>query len=399
MKNNLTTTNQNAKLALSKSKSLLNITNSLLAKKDIGQLIQSFKFKPFLKEKGYSNSVNSVVISLDGKTMVSGSDDNTIKIWDMQSGECLNTLEGHSRSISSLAISIDGKTVVSGSYDKTIKIWDMQSGESLHTLTGHSYDIGSLAISPDGKTIVSGGSWDNTIKIWDMQNGECLDTFPSILDTLEGHGHSRRVNSVAISPDGKTIVSGGGGTVKVINSDRKTIVNRSDDSTIKLWDIRGCLNTLEGHSNSVNSVAISLDGKTIVSGSDDSTIKLWDIQSGESLHALKGHSSGINSVAISSDGKTIVSGSRDGTIKLWDIQSGECIYTSYNMEDGSTITIFSDGSFNASEDNIDKFIRVNDIPLSCRKLTKKEIEYFCKIKYENKVTNSKISEIDNEIPF
>ena len=175
MNKNLTTTNQNAKLALNKSKSLLDITNKLLSKKDIDTLVQSFNFTPFVRENGHSISVESVAISPDGKTIVSGSYDNTIKIWDNQSGECLNTLEGHSGYVSSVAISPDGKTIVSGSYDKTIKIWDIQSGECLNTLYGHSYFVNSVAISPDGKTIVSGSS-DGTLKIWDMQSGECIYT-------------------------------------------------------------------------------------------------------------------------------------------------------------------------------------------------------------------------------
>ena len=124
MKNNLTTTNQNAKLALIKSKSLLDITNKLLAKKDIGQLIQSFKFKPFIRENGHSSGIGLVAISPDGKTIVSRSGYGTIKLWDM-------------------------------------KLWDMESGECLNTLKVDSYFAPSVGISPDEKTIVAGGS-----KVW-----------------------------------------------------------------------------------------------------------------------------------------------------------------------------------------------------------------------------------------
>ena len=113
---------------------------------------------------------------------------------------------------------------------------------------------------------------------------------------------------------------------------------------------------------------------------------------------MKGHTDAVHSV-ITQDGKTIISRSRDNTIKTWDIQSGECNYTIYNIENGSTITMFSDGSFNAGRENIDKFIRIDDSTTSCRKLTKEEIEHFWKVKYENK---NKIPEIDideDEIPF
>ena len=111
------------------------------------------------------------------------------------------------------------------------------------------------------------------------------------------------------------------------------------------------------------------------------------------------HLSSFNYIDISPDSKIITIGSDDGSIKLWDIQSGKCIYTAYNIEDGSTITMFSDGSFNASQENIDKFIRVNDTPLSCRKLTKEEIEHFCKVKYENKNKIPQANIEVDEIPF
>ncbi len=113
---------------------------------------------------------------------------------------------------------------------------------------------------------------------------------------------------------------------------------------------------------------------------------------------MKGHTNAVYSV-ITQDSKTIISRSRDNTIKKWDIQSGECNYTIYNIENGSTITIFSDGSFNAGGENIDKFIRIDDATTSHRKLTKEEIEHFCKFKYKNK---NKIPEIyidEDEIPF
>ena len=163
----ITTINQNAKSALIKSKNLLDITRKILDKKE---LMKSFEFRHFLMEKGHLSPVNSVAISPDGKYIVSGSIDKTIKIWDIKTGECLKTLEGHSLSVESVAISLDGKYIVSGSRDTTIKIWDIKTGECLNTLEGHRYDVNSVTISQDGKYIVS-GSYE-TIKIWDIKTGE-----------------------------------------------------------------------------------------------------------------------------------------------------------------------------------------------------------------------------------
>ena len=204
---------------------------------------------------GHSGYVTSVAISPDGQTLVSGSNDKTIKIWQLSTGQELRTLTGHSGWISSLAISPDGQTLVSGSWDKTIKIWQLSTGQELRTLTGHSAHVGSVAISPDGQTLVS-GSGDNTIKIWELSTGRELRTLT---------GHSASVSSLAISPDGQTLVSGSGS---------------DEGGTIKIWQLSTgqLLCTLTGHSGYVTSVAISPDGQTLVSGSYDHTIKIWRVE-------------------------------------------------------------------------------------------------------------------------
>ena len=133
----LTTINKNSKLALTKSKNLLDITKKILDKKE---LIQTFQFKPFIIEKGHTSSIYAIAISPDGKYIVSGSIDTTIKIWDFKTGECLNTLEGHIDSVNSISISPDGKYIVSGSDDDTIKIWDFKTFEYIYTID-KSYQI------------------------------------------------------------------------------------------------------------------------------------------------------------------------------------------------------------------------------------------------------------------
>jgi dipeptidyl aminopeptidase/acylaminoacyl peptidase len=168
-------------------------------------------------------------------------------------------------------------------------LWNLE-GKEIQTLKGHSAGVNSVAFSPDGKTIVT-GSGDNTVKLWNLEGKE--------IQTLKGHSSS--VNSVAFSPDGKTIATG------------------SFDSTVKLWNLEGKeIQTLKGHSSSVNSVAFSPDGKTIATGSDDSTVKLWNLE-GKEIQTLKGHSAGVNSVAFSPDGKTIATGSWDNTVKFWSL--------------------------------------------------------------------------------
>ena len=251
--------------------------------------------------RGHSYGVRSVAYSPDGKKIVSGSDDGTIKIRDANTGQCFQTLEGHSKSVYSVSYSPDGKKIISGSGDKTIRIWDANTGKRLKKLKGHSDYVSSVAYSPDGKRIIS-GSTDKTVKIWDANTGDSLKTL---------RGHKYGVWSVAYSPDGTKIISG------------------SNDKTIKIWDANTgeCLKTLKGHSDYVSSVAYSPDGKRIISGSDDNTIKICDANTGECIKTLEGHSLEVYSVAYSPDGTKIISGSLDKTIKIWDANTGQCLQT------------------------------------------------------------------------
>ncbi|MEG4326884.1 serine/threonine-protein kinase [Microcoleus sp. herbarium5] len=283
---------------------------------------------------GHSKWVQSVAISPDGQTLVSGSEDRTIKIWNLATGNLIRTLSGHSIWVRSVAISPDGQTLVSGGGDKTITIWNLATGNLIGTLSGHSDSVSSVAISPDGQTLVS-GSEDKTIKIWNLAAG-------NLIRTLSGHSNS--VLSVAISPDGQTLVSGSeDNTIKIwnlatgnlirtsghsdsvlsvaISPDGQTLVSGSWDKTIKIWNLAtGNLIRTSGHSDPVWSVAISPDGQTLVSsGSVDKTIKIWNLATGNLIRTLSGHSNDVISVAISPDGQTLVSGSFDDTIKIWRV--------------------------------------------------------------------------------
>ncbi|MGD1717665.1 GUN4 domain-containing protein [Dapis sp. BLCC M172] len=245
---------------------------------------------------GHNDWVRSVAISLDGQTIVSGSYDKTIKVWDLATGSLKGTISDNSDRVFSVAINPNEKTIISGSADGTIKIWDLVTGTLKTTLNGHSNSVYSVAFNPENQNIIS-GSADGTIRVWDLATGTSKITITA---------HSNVVYSVAISPDAKTIVSGSG------------------DGTIKVWDLTtGDLKaTLTDHNDQVFSVAISSDGETIVSGSADGTIKVWDLASGSLKQTLTGHSKEVWSVAISSDSKTIVSGSEDKTIKIWDLATG-----------------------------------------------------------------------------
>ena len=241
----------------------------------------------------YRYGVTSVAFSPDGRQALSGGQ-KKIKLWDLAQSKCLRTFEGHTDWVHSVAFSLDGRQVLSGGADWTLKLWDLVTGMCLHTFEGHTGIVYSVAISPDGRQALS-GSGEKTLKLWDLVQGACLRTF---------EGHTDWVHSVAFSPDGRQALSG------------------SRDKTLKLWDLAQskCLRTFEGHTDWVHSVAFSPDGTWALSGSDDETIKLWDLTQGACLRTLEGHTDHVLSVAFSPDGRQVLSGSEDRTLKLWNLE-------------------------------------------------------------------------------
>ncbi len=278
--------------------------------------------------KGHLAAVNAIAFSPDGNTLVSGSDDRTVCLWNWKTGKWLYTFSGQAEAVLAVAISPDGKQITSASVDRTITSWQLDTKKFYHTLSylnspySHNGFVYSVVYSPDGKIIAS-GSADKTIRIWGSYTGKIKRTL---------NGHSDAVLSVTISPDNKILVSG------------------SADKTIRLWDIKTGqqYSILTKHLAAVNTVAISPDGQTMISGSQDATIKLWNFYTGELLSTLTGHSTAVLSIAINTDGKTLASSSSDGVIKLWNIQTGKLLQT---LSGRSPIAFSPDGKTLVSSGN------------------------------------------------
>ncbi|KAJ7221322.1 hypothetical protein GGX14DRAFT_669358 [Mycena pura] len=198
-----------------------------------------------------------------------------------------------------MAMSSDGARIAVGLETGAVRFWDAETGDQARTVLEHLGFVRSIALSADGKRVVSGSWGDSTVRIWNADTGKQIGAALA--------GHSGYISSVAISADGKRVVSG------------------SVDSTVRIWNVdTGVGTALEGHSDQVTSVALSADadGKRAVSGSDDRTVCIWNADTGEQIGAaLKGHSDSVTSVALSANGKRAVSGSDDCTMRIWNLDT------------------------------------------------------------------------------
>eukprot|EP00092_Neocalanus_flemingeri_P084641 GFUD01106364.1.p1 GENE.GFUD01106364.1~~GFUD01106364.1.p1 ORF type:complete len:885 (-),score=204.08 GFUD01106364.1:568-3222(-) len=240
--------------------------------------------------KGHDDHVITC-LQFCGNRIVSGSDDNTLKVWSAMTGKCLRTLVGHTGGVWSSQMA--NNVIVSGSTDRTLKVWNAESGTCVHTLYGHTSTVRCMHLH--GTKVVS-GSRDATLRMWDVETGECLHV-------LVGHVAAVR----CVQYDGRLVVSG------------------AYDYMVKVWnpEREECLHTLSGHTNRVYS--LQFDGIHVVSGSLDTSIRVWDVETGACKHALMGHQSLTSGMELKDN--ILVSGNADSTVKIWDILTGQCLQT------------------------------------------------------------------------
>lgn len=247
---------------------------------------------PFRKE--HTNAVYAVQGSPDGRLALSSSADRDLRLWDLSIRDSILTLTGHTRAIHQVDWSPDGNYALSASSDKTIRLWNIKTQKKLVSLVGHTKTVTCVKWSPDGRYALS-GSGDHTLRLWNINTRT---------SESEWKGHTGRIHDVAWSPDGKFALSG------------------SADNTLRVWEVQTgrCLQILEGHTGGIGSVAWSPDGKFALSGGlGDNSVRVWEIAFTRCLVQLKGHTEIIITISWSGDGQTVYSVGANGVMRCWDM--------------------------------------------------------------------------------
>jgi hypothetical protein len=249
----------------------------------------------------HDGPVRALAITPDGRRLITGGDDHTIRICDLATGRLERTLRGHTDSVRAVAVTPDGRRIVSGGAYDTVRVWDLASGQFVHAIAGQGgyRAVNAVAVAPDGGKIVWGGA-GAAVQVWDLTNGRVEHTITSDDPT---------VRTVAITPNGQFVLSGG------------------DGGTIQVWDLASgrLVRAIDGHTSPVFSVAVTPDGSRVVSGGHDNTVKVWELDSGRLELTLWGHTGPVDKLAVTPDGKRIVSGGQDKQVRIWDMSSGQAI--------------------------------------------------------------------------
>ena len=233
--------------------------------------------------------------------MLSGSEDYTLRLWDLPTGRLLRVLEGHQEKVCTLALSTDGTRAVSGAYDETVIVWDLPlAGRPLCTLRGHASLLTDVAITPDGRVVVS-AAMDRTVRVWDVASGQARAVWDAHADVVE---------TVAICPDGRTLLSGG-----------------MNDSHLRIWDLQTLEQStaLEGPFNSIEKITVGPQGRIALCAVDDTwrgSLSTLDLDTRTWHQHLRGHTDTVGDIALSRDESLAASVSMDHTLRLWNLREG-----------------------------------------------------------------------------
>jgi len=241
---------------------------------------------------GHQGEIFGLAFDPTNQVLASGSGDQTIRLWDVQTGRLQTILKGHTAPVRTLAFSSRGNFLASGASDKTTRVWNLQTGKEAASFSSVFGNIRAVAFSPDGEILASTGD-GGSLRLLDWKANKELKAMKS------GFGI---IYAVAFSPLGSVLATG------------------SSDTHVHIWDpSSGQQQTVfSGHAKAVLSIAFSPDGSLLASGSADGTIRLWDVRTGRERGVLLGHAGDVNAVGFTANGNTVISAGSDGTVRFWD---------------------------------------------------------------------------------
>jgi WD40 repeat protein len=327
--------------------------------------------------EGHTGTVTDISMSADGCVAISSSEDNTLRLWDIQTGQCLYVIHGQATADSSkpnkyglvslwadesyftcVSLSADGKVALSGSTTGALIAWDMKTGHRLRTLQGGGYRVCSIALSTDASLAISGsgqlsrsGYSGTTMSLWDISAGKCALTSE----------HHSPVNAVSLSANGQYALSSGPSrrlqlwnvktlqqvcdlaghdlepSVGALSANGCWAISGGYDKTLRVWNLenRLCSHVLN-HPGVVTAVALSADGKRALSGSADGFLRFWDLVDGRLLGTVRGHAGAVRGVCLRADARLAVSAGADRSCRVWDPQLIESL-PDYNARERGPI--------------------------------------------------------------
>lgn len=272
----------------------------------------------------HTGAIHTLALNREGTRVVAGDGAGILKWWDIERGDCLQTIPAHQGAVRSVALSATRPLALSGGEDGLLKLWELHRGKSPRTFVGHQGAVSAVALARNQRSALSGGQ-DGTVRFWDLRTEQCLHTLG---------GQAGQVRAVILLPGARHAVVAGG----------DAHVGGQRDYALRVWDLRTgrCLRVLAGHEKPVTALALRPGLLQVLSASADGTLRLWDLKSGQLVRTLPADPQGLR-VACWAGPRLILAGGESRALKLWQVETGRCLWTLGGQQDVQALAVTADG--------------------------------------------------------